>query len=148
MKCKLKECRTSHNGWHYFAAIYDRDPVGGYARKVVSCAYCNAVQSLGPANDAGCVAIEIRAARLAAEWDPDGDWNGFESLGMVSPEAEHAPLIACSNHQTWVGNWCWDSVQMSEVAARVLIRDLIAGGWTFEEWADEGPFADLVKGAA
>lgn len=58
------------------------------------CADCGEWFGIGPANDdSDAVRIEKRAAELARRGDLDGDWNGFESLGMVSPEAEHTPLI-------------------------------------------------------
>jgi hypothetical protein len=61
------------------------------------CCLCGHWLSLGPANDTGPhaaqVAVERRAAELAAEWDGDVWLGGFMGLGQVSPECEHAPLI-------------------------------------------------------
>lgn len=54
----------------------------------------------------------------------------------------------CHDVVPWVGNIMWDGCSMTLVDARRLVGNLLAGGWTVEEWADEGPFADLVKGAA
>lgn len=74
---------------------YDRFPSCRYAdlEDALVCLDCGAWLSLGPANDEPeAVQIEIRAAELAAEWDPDGEWTGIESLGMVS-EGEHTELL-------------------------------------------------------
>jgi len=75
--------------WQTFVPEVDGEP----GRKV--CMRCGAWLPLGLANDADeRVTLEIRAAELASTWNPNsGEWNGFESLGMVSPDAEHAPLI-------------------------------------------------------
>lgn len=39
------------------------------------------------------VAIEVRAAEFASEWDDDVWLGGFVGLGTVSPEGQHAELI-------------------------------------------------------
>lgn len=59
------------------------------------CLDCGTWLSLGPTPpDTEAVAIEKRAAELASTWDPDNaSWNGFESLGMCSPDGQHADLI-------------------------------------------------------
>ena len=59
------------------------------------CERCGAWLSLGPSSDdSEPVRIEMRAAELAAEWDPnDGRWDGFVSLGMCSPMAEHVDIL-------------------------------------------------------
>ncbi len=59
------------------------------------CSRCNELLSLGRSNDGSeAVRLEMRVAELAADWDPDnGRWDGFVSLGMCSPLAEHADLL-------------------------------------------------------
>jgi hypothetical protein len=52
--------------------------------------------------------------------------------------------FSCSNRQTCVGNVFWDAAMMTLTQARLLVRHLLASGWSVEEHAEEGPFADLV----
>jgi hypothetical protein len=47
----------------------------------------------------------------------------------------------------WVsgaGNICWDATAMPLDAARLLVSDLLCSGWQVEEYAEGGPFADLL----
>lgn len=97
-KCKHK--RTLHLRWIggvWCNPVYGVNCVDWISPSdgAVTCRDCGAWLSLGPANDEpAAVRVEIRAAGLAAIWNSNSsEWNGFESLGMVSPEAEHAPLI-------------------------------------------------------
>lgn len=48
----------------------------------------------------------------------------------------------------WVGNIFWNSVSMREEEALRLVRELLANGWAVEEWAEEGPFAEIAKAAS
>jgi hypothetical protein len=52
--------------------------------------------------------------------------------------------FSCRNHQAWVGNWCWDTATMTEKQALLLIKHLLETGWVVEEWAESGPFSQLV----
>lgn len=54
--------------------------------------------------------------------------------------------FACQNgsRQVNVGNVFWDSASMTTTQARLLIAHLLETGWTVEEHAEDGPFADLV----
>lgn len=54
----------------------------------------------------------------------------------------------CFNRRVCVGNVFWDSVAMSIENARELVQYLLANGWAVEEYAEEGPFADLARTAA
>lgn len=64
---RAKRCTDYNPPRHYFAGIGDREPVGGHARYIQSCAYCGELRSLGP-SDESKVAVEVEAARRAAEW--------------------------------------------------------------------------------
>lgn len=46
-----------------------------------------------------------------------------------------------------VGNFFWDFASMRTGEARLLVRELLANGWSVEEHAEDGPFADLVRKA-
>ena len=74
--------------------FFDRD--GNATSRLIPvhiCWECGAWLSLGP-SDESKVALEVRAAEIAADWDDDATWwDGFLSLGMCSPEGQHAPLI-------------------------------------------------------
>ena len=52
-----------------------------------------------------------------------------------------------TTRNVWVGNWCWDSFDMSESEARRLFQLLIAKKWTVTEYVHGGMFEDLVEEA-
>jgi hypothetical protein len=70
-------------------------PIGSPGVVMFRCNWCGDYVPLGDSDETDeRVALEIRAAALAAAWNPDdGRWHGFLSLGMCSPGAEHGPLI-------------------------------------------------------
>lgn len=87
-----KRCGHENASVKYGETTHDSIGDIVYEVEYRECLDCQAWLPLGPSNDVGCE-IEIRGAALARRYDLDNDWNGFESLGMVSPAAEHAPLI-------------------------------------------------------
>jgi hypothetical protein len=48
---------------------------------------------------------------------------------------------------SYVGNLLWDATSMTTGAALALVTDLLADGWTVEEYAEDGPFAALARRA-
>lgn len=51
----------------------------------------------------------------------------------------------CQSRQHWVGNWCWDSVEISLFDAQQLLRRLLEiACFDLDEWTDGGPFAELI----
>lgn len=71
--------------------------------------------------------------------------NGF-SLG-IAPDGIRVfrRRFKAQGHARWVGNWCWDAVQMELQEARRLVRYLLELGSSVDEYSMEGPFADLFK---
>ena len=73
------------------------------------CIFCHEQIPLGAANNGGehaeAVAIEMRAAAIAADFDEDEWLGGFVGLGTLSPNGEHGPLIAddiaAGNRDKW-----------------------------------------------
>lgn len=51
----------------------------------------------------------------------------------------------CRSWQRWVGNVFWDAVRMDEETAKKLVGDMLARGWSVEQYAEDGPFADLAR---
>lgn len=83
---------------HRRVAVFDRGrsiPETGKLMEYRTCGRCHEWLPLGPSNDSDPrVQLEMRAAELADAYNADaGRWDGFVSLGMCSPQAEHAPLI-------------------------------------------------------
>jgi hypothetical protein len=50
----------------------------------------------------------------------------------------------CGPRQVWIGNVFWDGANMTKAWAIALVRYLIERGWVVEQYAEDGPFADLV----
>jgi hypothetical protein len=55
-------------------------------------------------------------------------------------------VYRCGSWTSWHGNVFWDAVGMDIDQARYLVRWLLGHGWAVEQYAHEGPFADLAKG--
>lgn len=53
--------------------------------------------------------------------------------------------FAYKNRQVNVGNVFWDSATMTTTQCALLLRHLLANGWSVEERAEDGPFAGLLS---
>lgn len=54
-------------------------------------------------------------------------------------------FFLCSGRQVNVGNRFWDSATMTTTQCALLLRHLLANGWSVEEHAEDGPFAGLLS---
>lgn len=72
----------------------------------------------------------------------------FGSGKFMQVQIGRGRRMVCDRRDVCVGNVFWDATSMQLETARKIVRALLASGWAVEMHADDGPFADLMKGAA